>query len=219
MAENKKPYEIDTSILEKKEIGIAVNGDIDTVRKAMIYYNGRKMKTEFGEKELYKIKGGGWIENERNLSQSGECWIEEGAIVCGYARVTEDAVIRNGAQVGDDATVSGKAVVEGKSIVGGYARIRGHVESSKVDRSARVMDGAEVLGGSEVTNGATVFGTVEGSTIGGSSTIYGEAKEGCVVCGKSSVVDGASVVGPYVVSGCRVLGKIGKPADDEEADG
>ena len=221
MAEITKPYEIDTSVHEKNTIDESFFKDgEETIREAMWKYKGRKMKTEFGEKVLFKIKGGGWIENERNLSQSGKCWIEEGAIVCGLARVSDNAFIGKGCQVGDTAVVSGDAVVEGKSVVGGHTYIQGHISSSKMMGSARVMDGAEVLDGSDVEYRATVFGTVEKAMVGGHTTVYGEVKDGAVVCGRSSVGEVASVIGPYVVFGCRVSGRVGKPVEEEsESDG
>lgn len=66
---------------------------------------------------IYIGDRGGWIESERNLSQSGRCWVEDEAAVYGNALVCMDAVIS------DDAQVFGKSTVCGKSIVCSAAQV------------------------------------------------------------------------------------------------
>ncbi len=69
-----------------------------------------------------KVKAGdlgGWIENENNLSQEGECWVTkhayvgENACVSGNARVYGYATVCGKAQVYDNAQVYGCATVTG----------------------------------------------------------------------------------------------------------
>lgn len=69
---------------------------------------------------------GGWIEKKENLSQEGNCWIDDNAWVCGKARVYGDAWVYGNAQVYGNARVYGKAWVCGDARVYGNAEIRGH---------------------------------------------------------------------------------------------
>jgi hypothetical protein len=62
---------------------------------------------------------GGFVENPRNLSHTGTCWVQSGAIVTGDARVSEDA------QVGRFASVTGKVNLKGNTIVPEYASLKG----------------------------------------------------------------------------------------------
>lgn len=56
---------------------------------------------------------GGWVEKEENLSQKGDCWVADEAIVI------ENAVIANQALITDKAVVSGYAsILEGAKILG-----------------------------------------------------------------------------------------------------
>ena len=58
---------------------------------------------DFGDVKAGEL--GGWIESERNLSQNGDCWIYDNAIVCEYARVFGDAKVCGDARVCEDAKV------------------------------------------------------------------------------------------------------------------
>ena len=77
---------------------------------------------------------GGFIENEKNLSQRGDCWVYENAKVYGKARVFDKTKVRNEAKVLDDAVVYG---------------------------TARVYDNAKVCGNAEICSNAQVFGNAE----------------------------------------------------------
>lgn len=85
---------------------------------------------------------GGWIRSENNLSQDGNCWVGDNAMISGNARVEgnawvgENARVNGNAGVGGSARVEGDARVEGNVWVGGSARVRGN---------ARVFGNARVL--------------------------------------------------------------------------
>lgn len=76
---------------------------------------------------------GGWIESENNLSQDGNCWVGEDAMVSGNAWVGEDA------QVSGDAWIYGNAMVYGNAQVSGDARAWGdaHISQNGFVSSAR----------------------------------------------------------------------------------
>ena len=74
-------------------------------------------------KKLYRIQAlkdfkgvksgdtGGYIENESNLSQSGNAWVSDDALVYGNARVSGNALVYGDAWVYGDARVFGNAWV------------------------------------------------------------------------------------------------------------
>ena len=68
---------------------------------------------------------GGYVESEDNLSQEGECWVADDAIVFGNARVRGVARVYGDAGVYGDACVRGGALVFGDARVYGEARVRG----------------------------------------------------------------------------------------------
>lgn len=102
---------------------------------------------------------GGWLEKESNLSQKGECWVDDNSCVTGNALVAGNAVVKGNAEIygralvsgnacaSDDACVGGNAVVTGNAIVRCDAVIGGTVEVS----GNAVIDGDEslVIEGSE----------------------------------------------------------------------
>ena len=96
---------------------------------------------------------GGYIENENNLSQEGDCWIygntrvSDKAIVCGNAKVYNSAVICDNAVVYDDAEVSGDAQVYDNAIVSGNVLV---YDDAKVCGNAEVYGYVQVCGSAEI---------------------------------------------------------------------
>lgn len=93
---------------------------------------------------------GGWIESEYNLSQEGDCWIYDNAIVCedakvyGNARVCWDAEVYGNAEVCGDARVYGDAIVCGDAKVcwnTDYTAVRGFGREQRVTTFYRLKDG------------------------------------------------------------------------------
>ena len=64
---------------------------------------------------------GGWIEDEKSLSQDDNAWVSGDAQVYGKARVSGNARVSDNAQVSGYAQVSGKAQVSGNARVSGDA--------------------------------------------------------------------------------------------------
>lgn len=108
---------------------------------------------------------GGYIYNEKNLSQRGKCWVYPGSAVENTARVTgnakirENSTVRNAAHVYGNAVIKnadiytmakihGDAVVEGvevaRSDIFGNARIEGHGIGCHIDSSCIICDDAYV---------------------------------------------------------------------------
>ena len=59
---------------------------------------------------------GGYVDSEDRLDQSGDCWIDEDAIVCDSAFVTGFATIEGEAIICGDSFISGDAIVGGKAV-------------------------------------------------------------------------------------------------------
>ena len=95
---------------------------------------------------------GGWIESEKNLSQDGECWVDDNAHVYDDARVFGNAQVFWCAYVYDYAKVYGNAEVSGSANVYGDAKVYGN---------ARVYDHAEIYGEAVVRGNARIYGNTE----------------------------------------------------------
>lgn len=138
---------------------------------------------------------GGWIEQTTNLSQGGECWIKDGAIVCGNGFVCDDVVMSSG-EVGENARVGGRAKIGGKVGIGGNAHVYGKADIGGSGRIA-VRGTARVEG--KVQDDAVVEGSAyvgANATVKGKARVSGNAKiiEGSVE-GESEVTDAATVYG------------------------
>ena len=74
---------------------------------------------------------GGWVEDESNLSQEGNCWVYDNA-----------AVYLNG-KVGGDAIISDNVRILQSSSVSGYAKV---CDNAMVSTSSHVSDHATISG-------------------------------------------------------------------------
>ncbi|MDY4197166.1 MAG: hypothetical protein SOX70_07965 [Peptoniphilaceae bacterium] len=166
----------------------------------------------FGSHTLYQIQAlktfgtpihtirageyGGWVESEKNLSQTDGCWIFDGAQVRGDSQVYGNAQVFGGAQVygkariGSDARVYGKAQVCGNAQVGGCAQVYGDAfvgGSAHVWGDARIYSNAQVYDNAQVYGSARVYGD---AFVGGSAQVYGNAR----ISGRAHVSGNANIV-------------------------
>lgn len=107
-----------------------------------------------GDKKLHRIRAmvsfgdvkewdkGGFVQSTANLSHSGTCWIYGDACVFDSARVSDDAIVCEGAWVYDRAKIKERAWVGGNSEVYGFTTITG---------DAWIGDGAVVSGRQTIT--------------------------------------------------------------------
>jgi hypothetical protein len=74
-----------------------------------------------------KGEKGGFVESERNLSQRGGSWIDEGAIAMGRSRIYGEAILRSGVIVRDAAKVGADHyfTLAGNVVVSGHAKLLG----------------------------------------------------------------------------------------------
>ena len=83
----------------------------------IINYDGTVLRRIECVKSFLNVKAGdkgGWVQNEKNLSQSGDAWVYDDARVYGSARVY------------DNVQVYGHAEIYGYANVYGYAQVYGY---------------------------------------------------------------------------------------------
>ena len=114
-------------------------------------------KIRFGRK-LFRIKAlvsfgnvkagelGGYVEDEKNLSQNGDAWVCDNAEVCDNARVCGNAWVCGNARVYDNAWVCDNAEVCGNAWVYGDAWV---CDNAEVCDNARVCGNAWVCGNAD----------------------------------------------------------------------
>ena len=108
---------------------------------------------DFGD--VKKGNKGGFIENESNLSQSGDCWVYGNAWVFGNANVHGDAKVYGHAEVYGHARVFDNAQVFGNAKVYHNAVVRDNAVvycEAKVYGNAWVCDYAEIRGDAEIAS-------------------------------------------------------------------
>ena len=125
----------------------------------------------FSNRKLYRIEAlkdfsdvekgekGGFVENERNLSQENNCWIYDDAKVFDNASVFGNAIVGENACIKDNASVFGNAIVSGNAKIYGYAKIYGNAliyENAVVCENAEVYEFAIVDGNAMISGDATV---------------------------------------------------------------
>ncbi len=98
---NEKKYEL-VNEMWRMEIGVR-------------HHRIRALK-DFGDVKAGDL--GGWVESEANLSQDGDCWIYDGALVAGNSRVFENAKIYGGTMLLDDVKVHQSASIHGGLLFG-----------------------------------------------------------------------------------------------------
>ena len=87
----------------------------ELLKNNFIEYKGRKLYRIRALKSFSDIKCGdigGYVENEKNLSQNGNCWIYNNAKVYDAGRVFDNAIIKDNAEVFDNASVLDNAIIK-----------------------------------------------------------------------------------------------------------
>lgn len=131
---------------------------------------------------------GGYVSGYHNLSQNGDCWIYDNALVYLDALVADDAQVKgtcwvfNNAKVYENATVKdgcfvqanaevfGKAIVENDAFVSGSCKI---YENCHVAERAGVWGRAWCHGNSKIYGFAQLYGNIE---VTGTAKIRGQAE-------------------------------------------
>lgn len=142
-----------------------MNKKYELLKNDCINYKGRTLYRIKALKDFRNIKAGelgGYIENEKNLSHEGECWIYEYAKVYGNARVWEDAKVFGEAEVYDEAEVFGGARIRGNAKIYDEAGIFDNAtvfENARVCNNARIKYNARVYGNAKIERD-TIIGQI-----------------------------------------------------------
>ena len=112
-----------------------------------------------GKHTLYRIKAlrdfadvkagqlGGWVEKETNLSQAGNCFIYDDAVVCGRAKVKDHSCVFNDSMVFGRAQIANHAVLQDQAVVGAGVFIQGRA----------IIKGHSMVMGNMVISGNTII--------------------------------------------------------------
>ena len=116
-----------------------------------IIHNGKtlyriKALRDFGN--IKKGDRGGFVEDENNLSQEGNCWIYNNA------KVFSEAVVSGDARIKTDAEVYDYAVIEGHAFIGDAARV---YEMAVVSDNAVIRGNSKIHGEVNVTGNAYII--------------------------------------------------------------
>ena len=104
---------------------------------------------------------GGYIQTVKNLSQEGNCWVYDKAIVKDYAFVGDDATVRGNSMICGNALVVHKAQISGNAVICNGARIYGNAKVCQhgyVEDKASVYDNAVISGNAIISENAIVCG-------------------------------------------------------------
>lgn len=135
--------------------------------KDSIVYDNHRLYRIRALKDFADVKKGdlgGYIENERNLSQFDKAWVYDNAKVYYYASVAGDAKVSGTADIAYQAAVYGNARVSGDALVSGHAYVYGNAivrDTATVDNHAFVYGDAVISGNGKVVEDARVHGKVK----------------------------------------------------------
>ena len=141
---------------------------------------------DFGNVEAGEL--GGWVESEKNLSQSGDCWIAMEAKAYGGAEIGDSAILTRKAIACGNSTICNDTLVSDESIIRGFTYLYGNVEvygKSVIDGDARLHGNVKVIGAKVID--AEVYDRViicDGAYVHGRIKIDGTAyiSNGAEVC-------------------------------------
>lgn len=141
---------------------------------------------DFGNVDAGEL--GGWVESEKNLSQSGDCWIAMEAKAYGDAEIGDNAILTRKAIACGNSTICNDTLVSDESIIRGFTYLYGDVEvygKSVIDGDARLHGNVKVIGAKVID--AEVYDRViicDGAYVHGRIKIDGTAyiSNGAEVC-------------------------------------
>ena len=144
---------------------------------------------------------GGYVEGEKTLSQLGDCWIYDNAIVsdnaqvCNNARVYDNAKVYGNAEVCDNVQIFDNAFVLDNVQVWDNARVCG---KAIVCDNARVYDNAEIGGKARVYDNAQIY---DNAVVISNARVYHNAEIG----GKARIVGDAFIQGNAIIGGDAII--------------
>ena len=177
-----------------------------------INFKNRKLYRIIALKDFSDVKKddlGGYVENEYNLSQEGDCWIYDNAKVFDNAEVYDNAEVACNAEVYDYAEVYDNAKIFDDAKVYGEVKV---YDNTKVYGNAIVYDHAEISGHAKVYNNAIISDNAE---VSGYAQVFGYAKvydyaeiyDYAVVYGNVQVCEDAKIFGDAKIYGNALINR------------
>ena len=136
-------------------------------------YKGRTLYRIRALKNFANVKKGdlgGWVCNEYNLSQEGNCWIYDEAKCMEEARVTNDSKMYNYSEMYDYSELYNYSEMHDNSKMYDCAIM---FDNSKMFDCAIMFDDSKMFGNSEIHDDSKMFGNSE---IHDDSKMYGNAR-------------------------------------------
>jgi UDP-3-O-[3-hydroxymyristoyl] glucosamine N-acyltransferase len=148
------------------------------------YYRLKSLK-EFGDVKKGDI--GGYIRKYNNLSQFGDCWVYENAMITDDALISENAKIFGSSFISDNARITGNAKIYDctkvyhNSYITGNTVIKGFVS---------ISSNAEISGNVIIKDFARVSGKVSGNV---------EISENVIVCSNTVLSGNTKLFGSKLI--------------------
>ena len=157
---------------------------------------------------------GGYVQGIFNLSQDGDCWVSDNAVVSECAEVRDEAMVFGNARIEEFAKVYESASVDGNAVVSDEALVYGNAivtDTATIEDHARIYDSAKVMGNSNVCCGAKIYGNAElyqNAYVCDNALVYGKAilEGNCMVqnhaqvCGNAHLKEEDNIVADEIVS-------------------
>jgi len=159
-------------------------------------------------KDFENVKAGdkgGYIK-DNNLSQSGNCWVFDDAVITDNAFVKENAMINDNVIVKGNARVFGNAEILDNVIIDNNAVICGDAtiyNNAVIKGNAIVRDNVRIFNQAIITDNAKIFGD---STISGQAIVKGQA----VVKWNAEITDNAVISANQTISNGTVKTDLSK---------
>lgn len=158
---------------------------------------------------------GGWIEKEENLSQDGNAWIADNAMVFGSARIYDGAYVCNDTKIFGWAEIYGHARVYERAHVFSGAKAYDYVEvygSARVTGNSRIYEHAKVYGNAQMCDNSKAYGYAQisgNALLRESAHAYNDVEVfGLAAIGSDSRIasnDDYIVVGPVTINGITTV--------------
>ena len=187
----------------------------EILKEDSMKYKGRKVYRIRALKDFSDVKKGqlgGYVEREYNLSQKGNCWVGDSAIVC------EDGLVQDYAKILDHSIVDGDAFVCANAIICNNAQLHDNVQvggNAKIGGHALIQGKAEIYGNTYISDQVVISGTAMicgNATVSKCAKIRGNVliKGNVVVTGNACISDQASVLDASIIRGNAIVSDCAK---------
>lgn len=147
-------------------------------------------KCTYGTTTLYRVvyadgTKGGYIENESNLSQEGNCRVLDNARVYGFGVVKDNAIVRGSSKVHGNSVVGGSAILIDKVEVMNYSEVNDY---SVLSGNTSIDEECVITGKAKIHNSSLDYCDIKDDCSISSSKI-----SGVITNGKTEIKDGVKI--------------------------